>query len=157
MGPRYREGRSRDEARTTDPRFVDAASFDYRPVTRCPLRDRGATCTAGRLARRDAANHFWIAGANVDMGAFEIGAGKVPRGSNLFGTGVSGTIDGTPGADVPCGFGGNDSISGHGGEDHIFGGRGNDLVQGRTLGTSWRATPAPTRSKGAPATTDVSM
>jgi hypothetical protein len=113
------------------PRYIDAASSDYRLRKDSPLRDRGAPCTAGGLARRDAADHARLVGASVDIGAFEIGAGRVSGGSNVFGTGGADVLTGTPGADVLCGFGGADTISGEGGNDHVYGGPGGDLAQGQ--------------------------
>jgi Ca2+-binding RTX toxin-like protein len=114
-----------------DPRYIDVASSDYRLRKDSPLRDRGAPCTAGGLARQDAANHSRLVGTSVDIGAFEIGAGPVRGGSNVFGTGGADLLAGTPGADVLCGFGGSDTISGGGGNDHVYGGTGGDLVQGQ--------------------------
>ena len=119
-----------------DPHYVDPSNANYRLRSTSPLRDLGQACTVGGLVRRDAGNRFRISGWNVDMGAYEFGAGPVPDGENDFGTNGNDTFAGTAGADVICGFRGNDMPSPGDGNDHIFGGPGDEIATGGA-GNDW--------------------
>ena len=118
------------------PGYVNAGARNYRLKATSPLVDLGLTCDAGGLPRTDADGHFRIQNRNVDMGAFEQGAGPVPAGKNVFGTAFHDTLAGTAGEDVICGLDGPDTIDGKGGADHVFGGEGADHVAG-SAGADW--------------------
>jgi len=115
---------------SVNPQYVRPSAGNYHLRVGSPLRDAGQTCNPGGLSRADAARRFRVAGRNVDIGAFEIDAGPVPPGVNLFGTAESETLNGTAGADVICGMLGADTVRGLGGGDRLFGGRGGDDLIG---------------------------
>ena len=115
------------------PAFLDPGTGDYRLGPLSELRNAGVTCIAGLpLPRADAAASFRLAGAAVDVGAYERGStveGTV-RGVNRSGTDVANRLVGTPGRDILCGLGGKDWLEGRGGGDFLFGGPGRDRGYG---------------------------
>lgn len=116
---------------TLAPGYVNAKTGDYRLTAGSQLRDRGEVCTSGGAVRTDAAGRFRVAGANVDIGAYEYGA--PPRGTGVVRLGTSGpdTLDGTDGRDILCGFGGADVLSGGAMPDVHAGGPGDDRLRAR--------------------------
>ncbi len=60
---------------TVDPRFVDAAGGDYQLASGSPMIDTGTNGPPGGLPDVDAAGDVRVAGAAVDIGAYEFGAG----------------------------------------------------------------------------------
>jgi hypothetical protein len=114
---------------TSNPAFIGETMGNLALKTTSPLVDAGLVCTAGGLADLDAAGHGRLAGASVDMGAFERGAGA-PTGKAFVGTAASDAFDGTSGADIMCGFGGDDVLLGKGGADWLDGGTGADSIIG---------------------------
>jgi hypothetical protein len=114
---------------TSNPGFVGETTGNLALKATSPLIDAGAVCTPGGLADLDAAGHGRLAGASVDIGAFERGAGK-PTGKAFVGTASSDAFDGTSGADIMCGLGGDDVLLGKGGADWLDGGTGADSIIG---------------------------
>jgi hypothetical protein len=112
-----------------DPRFVGRSVGDLRLSAASPLIDRGLACTPAGAASPDAAGRARLAGASVDLGAFERGARR-PTGVVRVGTSGTDVLAGTPGADILCGLGGNDALSGRGGNDLLSGGPGSDRLAG---------------------------
>jgi Ca2+-binding RTX toxin-like protein len=128
----YRPGPSN---RRVDPRYVDRAHGDLRLKASSPLVNAGQACTSGGLADLDAAGHGRVAGANIDIGAFERGA-RPPNGRVRLGTGRHDVLHGTPGRDILCGFGGKDRLLGRAGPDFLDGGGGRDRLHGGS-GHDW--------------------
>ncbi len=118
---------------SVDPGFADPSAGDYRLGPPSELRNAGATCIQGLpLPRADAAGMFRLAGAAVDLGAYERGSsikGTV-RGVNRTGTDAANKLVGTRGRDILCGLGGKDRLEGRGGGDFLFGGLGSDSAFG---------------------------
>ncbi len=112
-----------------DPLFISG----YQLAATSPLKDAGETCIAGLpLPRADARNRFRVAGAAVDIGAYERGStakGSV-KGVSKSGTNGANNLVGTSGRDVLCGLGGKDLLAGLGGGDFLFGGLGPDKAFG---------------------------
>jgi Ca2+-binding RTX toxin-like protein len=121
--------------RKVNPRYLDRPSGDLRLEHSSRLIDAGQACTSGGLANLDAAGHGRVAGADIDMGSYEVGAGR-PTGKVRFGTGHHDTLRGTSGRDILCGFGGNDTLRGRGAADFIDGGGGSDHLDGGP-GADW--------------------
>jgi Ca2+-binding RTX toxin-like protein len=121
--------------RKVNPRYVDRPSGDLRLEHSSRLIDAGQACTSGGLANLDAAGHGRVAGTDIDMGSYEVGAGR-PTGKVRFGTGHHDTLRGTSGRDILCGFGGNDTLRGRGAADFIDGGGGSDHLDGGP-GADW--------------------
>jgi Ca2+-binding RTX toxin-like protein len=115
---------------SVSPRYVNAAAADYQLRPHSPVLGKGEICTPGGLSRSDAAGKYRITGRSLDLGAYELGAGGVPKGSNIFGTAGSDRLKGTGGDDIICGFGGRDTIKAAGGNDLVYGGPGNDRIFG---------------------------
>jgi RTX calcium-binding nonapeptide repeat (4 copies) len=123
-----------------NPKYMDVAAGDLRLKASSPLIDAGLVCTPGELGYVDAAGGRRLAGANVDMGAFERDAGS-PTGEAWFGTSGNDSHTGTAGADILCGLGGKDFLDASGGNDYVDGGSGADISFGgpgsdRMLGRS---------------------
>ena len=114
---------------TRDPAFVDEAHGDLRLKPSSGVIDKGEVCSPGGVANLDAAGHGRLAGASVDIGAYERRAGA-PSGIAQVGTNAADTLTGTSGDDILCGGGGNDHLHGMAGNDYIDGGSGNDLLVG---------------------------
>jgi Ca2+-binding RTX toxin-like protein len=112
-----------------DPRYRNVANGDLRLRATSPLIDAGLTCPPGGLINLDASGNGRLAGARVDIGAYELGA-AAPTGVVRTGTNGPDDLTGTPGADILCGFGGQDDLSGVGGADHVDGGAANDRLDG---------------------------
>jgi Ca2+-binding RTX toxin-like protein len=113
------------------PRFVNAATGDLRLKSKSKLIDQGVVCSPGGVSNLDAAGNGRLAGASVDMGAFEFGAVPTNGGEAFVGTAGPDVFLGTPGNDIMCGYGGDDALDGAEGDDYIAGGAGNDLMFGR--------------------------
>ena len=113
-----------------DPRYVKAAANNFRLRADSPLIDAGQACTPGGLARLDAATRARWAGRQVDIGAYERGAGS-SMGEVTVGDGGSDTLTGTAGRDILCGLGGKDRLTGRGGPDLLDGGPANDVLCAR--------------------------
>jgi hypothetical protein len=115
-----------------NPRYRNASEGNFRLNGSSPLIDRGRVCQIGGLGRSDAARHFRLARASVDIGAYEYGSnGAPPTGRNLFGTGGANTLTGIGGRDILCGFGGRDVLRGKGAADWVEGGDGRDRSYGQ--------------------------
>jgi Ca2+-binding RTX toxin-like protein len=112
------------------PGYVNPGKANYRLKPRSAVLDKGEICTPGGLSRSDAAGRFRITGHSLDLGAYELGAGAVPKGSNIFGTNGPNKLTGTSSSDIICGFGGADTIRAGRGADLVFGGNGNDRIFG---------------------------
>lgn len=114
-----------------DPRFVKPKQDDLRLRADSPLLDRMPFCPPSGVAQPDAAGRARLAGALIDLGAFERGAAPA---TGLARTGGSGPdlLVGTPGADILCGLGGGDELIGKGGADALGGGPGVDILVGGT-------------------------
>lgn len=109
---------------SVDPRFVDAASGDYRLQASSPLIDAGVVCRAGGLGVLDVAGKQRMAGPMVDIGAYERGAVVDDPGvARMSGSGPS-LMLGTEAQDFLCGFGGLDELEGYAGNDYLDGGKG---------------------------------
>lgn len=115
--------------RKVNPRYVDRAEGDLSLRASSPLVDRGQACTAGGVVNLDAAGRGRVAGANVDMGAYELGAHQ-PTGKVRLGTKRHDTLRGTRGGDILCGFKGKDTLIGKGDSDFLDGGGGRDKLAG---------------------------
>jgi Ca2+-binding RTX toxin-like protein len=113
------------------PRFVNAATGDLRLKAKSKLVDQGVVCSPGGVEDVDADGNGRLAGASVDMGAFESGAVLTSGGQAFVGTAGADVLLGTPGNDIMCGYGGDDALDGAEGDDYISGGAGNDLMFGR--------------------------
>jgi hypothetical protein len=61
-----------------NPGYVNSGGGDLRLRRGSPLIDKGIKCPPGGIANPDAAGHNRLAGAGVDIGAYEFGAGT-PR------------------------------------------------------------------------------
>ena len=68
-----------------DPQFVDAGAGDYRLLSTSPARDAGTGAPPGGLGATDARGAQRVAGAGVDIGAWEFGAVEI-----LFADGFEG-------------------------------------------------------------------
>jgi hypothetical protein len=110
-----------------DPRYVNAGANDFRLRADSPLIDAGQACTPGGLARLDKAGRARWAGRQVDIGAYERGAGA-SMGEIRMGDGGPDTLVGTAGRDILCGLGGKDRLTGRGGPDLLDGGAANDVL-----------------------------
>lgn len=112
-----------------DPRYVKASANDFRLRPDSPLIDAGQACSrspAG-IARLDRAAKARWAGKQVDIGAYERGAGS-KMGVVKVGDGGPDTLIGTSGRDILCGLGGKDRLTGGGGPDLLDGGTANDVL-----------------------------
>jgi Ca2+-binding RTX toxin-like protein len=111
-----------------DPHFLS----DYTLSGASPITNAGQTCIPSLpLPRADGRGRFRVAGAAVDIGAYERGSGSGSvKGVNRTGTNGANTLVGTPGRDVLCGLGGKDMLAGFGGGDYLFGGAGRDRAFG---------------------------
>src|SRR5262249_19082818 len=69
---------------SVNPRFVNEVNGNLRLTSSSSLIDHGVTCSRGGVAGPDAARRSRIHGKNVDIGAFEFGAG--PAGVVVVGT-----------------------------------------------------------------------
>lgn len=111
------------------PKYVSATTGNLRLQASSPLINRGVVCSPGGVADPDAAGHHRLAGASVDLGAYEYGA-VTPTGVVLVGNGAADPLIGTDGADILCGMGGADLLKGMGGADYLDGGSGADEIVG---------------------------
>ncbi|MBA2488640.1 MAG: hypothetical protein H0V36_04860 [Chloroflexi bacterium] len=111
------------------PGFIASGNGDLRLLYTSPLIDAGQVCTPGGVANPDADGHHRLAGARVDIGAYERGA-VAPTGEVQVGTSLPDALIGTDGADILCGHRGPDFLAGHGGADYLDGGRGHDTIVG---------------------------
>jgi hypothetical protein len=112
-----------------DPRFTDEPKGKLELLATSPLVDAGLVCTAGGLENLDALGHGRLAGASVDIGAYERGAVE-PTGLAVVGTGEDDALLGSKGDDIICGLGGGDILAGFEGRDWLDGGGGPDQVTG---------------------------
>lgn len=112
-----------------NPRYVDPTNGDLRLRADSPLIDRGLVCTPGGTSMVDAAGRHRLAGATVDMGAHERGAGTA-SGVLRMGTSDRDTLRGTRGRDILCGFAGNDTLCARDDRrDFVDGGAGRDRAR----------------------------
>lgn len=144
--------------RNVAPGYVDETHGNLGLTSTSKLIDAGDTCTHNLIATPDAAGHDRVHGANMDLGAFERGAGAntgvvlLAQNSGVTMTGTSGSdiicgslgadtinagsgndwVDGLAGGDTIAGQGGNDVLRGGSGTDAINGGAGNDSLYGDT-------------------------
>ena len=113
-----------------NPRYLDEDVGNLRLKPSSALIDQGVTCSPGGVVNVDAAGHGRLAGASVDIGAFERGA-AAPTGVALVGGPSEDDLTGTAGADILCGMGGGDVLRGAGGADFLDGGAGgSDFIVG---------------------------
>lgn len=112
-----------------DPMFVDRSSGNFALQAGSPLIDRGVVCSPGGVADPDVRGRSRLAGAQVDLGAHERGAGAV-NGIVRLGANGGDALTGSSGGDILCGFGGADDLSGRGGDDFLDGGLRGDLLAG---------------------------
>jgi Ca2+-binding RTX toxin-like protein len=113
---------------TAAPKFVDAAHGNLALQATSPVIDKGLTCTPGGVAGPDAAGNDRLAGATVDIGAYEFNAGA-PGFVMVGGTGPD-TFIGGPHPDILCGYAGADTLFGTNAGDFVDGGKGNDKLYG---------------------------
>jgi Ca2+-binding RTX toxin-like protein len=111
------------------PHYVNGLKGDLRLTSTSPLIDKGIVCSPGGVANPDAAGLDRLAGATVDLGAYEFGAAPV-NGLVRLGTAGNDNLNGSSGNDILCGYDGNDRIFGMAGNDFIDGGNGNDIIDG---------------------------
>ena len=114
---------------TVAPGFVDPGG-DFRLASGSALFDRGAVCRPGGLGVLDLTGRLRLAGASVDVGAYERGAAFGTSGIVEIAGSADNTLTGTSGQDFLCGGPGKDDISGAGGSDYLEGGKGLDVVHG---------------------------
>ncbi len=116
---------------SVDPRFVDVDSRNFRLRADSPLIDEGIACAPGGLGVLDVSGGGRIAGAEVDIGAYERGSVAYTGGVALVGTSGDDLLTGTIGQDFLCGMGGVDELRGLGGNDYLDGGKApDDMVYG---------------------------
>ena len=114
---------------TVAPGFVDPAG-DFRLASGSTLLDQGVVCRPGGLGILDVTGRLRLAGASVDVGAYERGAAFGTSGIVEIAGSADNTLTGTSGQDFLCGGPGKDDISGAGGSDYLEGGKGLDAVHG---------------------------
>jgi hypothetical protein len=112
-----------------DPRFVKPGQNDLRLRADSPVIDRMPFCPPTGVEQPDAAGRSRLAGALIDLGAFERGAAPAPGVARTGGSGPD-LLVGTSGPDILCGLGGGDELIGKGGADALGGGPGRDLLVG---------------------------
>jgi Ca2+-binding RTX toxin-like protein len=126
--PNHTLGHSLGTNLTAAPKFVDATHGNLALQATSPLIDKGLTCTPGGVAGPDAAGKDRLAGATVDIGAYEFNAGA--PGFVLVGGLGPDTFIGGPHPDILCGYGGADTLFGTNAGDFVDGGKGNDKLYG---------------------------
>lgn len=114
---------------TVAPGFVDPAG-DFRLASGSALLDQGVVCRPGGLGILDVTGRLRLAGASVDVGAYERGAAFGSTGTVEIAGSADNTLTGTSGQDFLCGGPGQDDVSGAGGSDYLEGGKGLDVVHG---------------------------
>jgi Ca2+-binding RTX toxin-like protein len=114
-----------------DPQYLDRTAGNFRLKATSPVIDKGVVCSPGGVADPDAVGKHRLAGASVDLGAYERGA-AAPTGVVRVGGDSAGgdSLIGTAGADILCGNGGTDFLNGKAGNDYLDGGKGNDTLVG---------------------------
>ena len=112
-----------------DPKFVDRANGNLKLTSTSGLLNKGQVCSPGGVANPEAANRHRVSGASVDIGAYERGAGTI-NGVVILGTNATNSQNGSPGADILCGYGGADTQNGMGGNDFMDGGDAGDFQVG---------------------------
>jgi hypothetical protein len=106
------------------PKFVSPSTGDLALKSSSPLIDEGVTCSPGGVASPDAAGNNRRSRSNVDIGAYEFGAGM--PGLVLLGTSGADTLTGGGGNDILCGYRGDDTLHGRGRNDFLDGGKDDD-------------------------------
>lgn len=126
--PNHTLGHSLGTNLTVAPKFVDPGTGNLALKPSSPLIDKGLACTPGGVAGPDAAGKDRLAGATVDIGAYEFNAGA----PGIVAVGGSGpdTFIGGPHPDILCGYGGADTLYGTNAADFLVGGKGNDRLYG---------------------------